>query len=54
MSTGNKNVFIPSDLITNHKITLFKKRLDKFELKDNKIYYKQLDLEVIEKDNKEK
>ena len=49
-----KNGFIPSDLITNYKITLFKKRFDKFELKDNKLYYKPLDLEVIEDNDKQK
>ena len=49
-----KNKTIPSDLISNYKINLFKKRFDKFELKDNKLYYKPLDLQVIEEDNKEK
>ena len=49
-----KNDFIPSDLLTNYKSNLFKKRFDKFELKDNKLYYKPLDLEVIEDNDKEK
>ena len=49
-----KDKTVPSDLITNYKINLFKKRFDKFELKDNKLYYKPLDLQVIEDDDKEK
>ena len=39
---------IPSNLITNYKINLFKKRFDEFELLDNKLFYKPLNLEVIE------
>ena len=43
-----KNGSIPSNLTTNHKINLFKKRFDEFEIKDDNLYYKPLNLEVVE------
>jgi IS30 family transposase len=49
-----KNKTLPPNLITNHKKALFQKRFNDFELKDNKLYYKPLDLQVIEEDDKQK
>ena len=44
---------IPQDIITNADENKFKKRWDKFIIRDNKLIYKDLNLEVIPDENKE-
>ena len=47
------NKIIPSELTTNYKKSLFEKRFKDFIIKDSKLYYKPLDLEVITDDQKQ-
>jgi len=42
-----KNGSIPDNLKTNYKINLFKKRFDDFEIKDDNLFYKPLNLMVV-------
>jgi hypothetical protein len=42
-----KNGSIPTELNTNSKINKFKERYDNFEIKDDNLFYKPLNLEVI-------
>ena len=50
IKTFKKTNNLPSELITNHKKELFKKRFNDFDVKDNKLIYKPLNLEVVETD----